>query len=135
MWYARLVSCLPVGGVGACLLCECVILVVWFLVAGFHVGVRGKAAGRVVRCSAKRGACKLMGAGGELTPRFASLAEGEAFLAEQESAQRGGFTAGAGDGEAKASALTGCEDGSGLAVDAARWWRTWWRPWAMRVSR
>ena len=69
-------------GVGACLLCECVILGVWFLVAGFHVGVRGKAAGRVVRCSAKRGACKLMGADGELTPHFASLAEGEAFLAE-----------------------------------------------------
>ena len=97
---------------------------VWFLVAGFHVGVRGKAAGRVVRCSAKRGACKLMGADGELTPHFASLAEGEAFLAEQESAQRGGFTAGAGDGEAKASALAECEDGSGLAVDAAgRWYR------------
>lgn len=109
---------------GACLLCECVILGVWFLVAGFHVGVRGKAAGRVVRCSAKRGACKLMGADGELTPHFASLAEGEAFLAEQESAQRGGFTAGAGDGEAKASALAECEDGSGLAVDAAgRWYR------------
>lgn len=65
-----------------------------------------------------------MGADGELTPHFASLAEGEAFLAEQESAQRGGFTAGAGDGEAKASALTECEDGSGLAVDAAgRWYR------------
>lgn len=35
-----------------CLLCECVILGVWLVVAGFHVGVRGKAAGRVVRCSA-----------------------------------------------------------------------------------
>ena len=92
--------------------------------AGFHVGVRGKAAGRVVRCSAKAGGCRLVGADGEPTPHFASLAEGEAFLAEQEAAQRGGFTAGTGDGEAKASALTECEDGSGLAVDAAgRWYR------------
>lgn len=92
--------------------------------AGFHVGVRGKAAGRVVRCSAKPGGCRLVGADGELTPHFASLAEGEAFLAEQEAAQRGGFTAGTGDGEAKASALTECGDGSGLAVDAAgRWYR------------
>ena len=65
-----------------------------------------------------------MGADGELTPHFASLAEGEAFLAEQESAQHGGFTAGTGDGEAKASALNECGDGSGLAVDAAgRWYR------------
>lgn len=65
-----------------------------------------------------------MGADGELTPHFGSLAEGEAFLAEREAAQRGGFTAGAGDGEAKASALTECGDGSGLAVDAAgRWYR------------
>lgn len=65
-----------------------------------------------------------MGAGGGLAPHFASLAEGEVFLAGQESAQRGGFTAGAGDGEAKASALTECEGGSGLAVDAAgRWYR------------
>ena len=60
--------------------------------AGFHVGVRGKAAGRVVRCSAKAGACRLVGADGEPTPHFASLAEGERFLAEQEAAQRGGFT-------------------------------------------
>ena len=60
--------------------------------AGFHVGVRGKAAGRVVRCSAKAGACKLMGADGAPTPHFASLAEGEAFLAERDAAQRGGFT-------------------------------------------
>ena len=98
---------------------ECGLLWLVFMLA---CGVRR--AGRVVRCSAKRGACKLMGADGELTPHFASLAEGEAFLAEQESAQRGGFTAGAGDGEAKASALTECEDGSGLAVDAAgRWYR------------
>ena len=92
--------------------------------AGFHVGVRGKAAGRVVRCGAKPGGCRLTGADGEPTPHFSSLAEGEAFLAEQESAQRGGFTAGAGDGEAKTAVLTECGDGSGLAVDAAgRWYR------------
>lgn len=60
--------------------------------AGFHVGVRGKAAGRVVRCSAKEGACKLMGADGEPTPHFGSLAEGEAFLADRDAASRGGFT-------------------------------------------
>lgn len=65
-----------------------------------------------------------MGADGEPVPHFASLSEGEAFLAEQEAAQRGGFTAGAGDGEAKTAALTECGDGSGLAVDAAgRWYR------------
>ena len=111
-------------GVGACLSCECVIWGVWLIVAGFHVGVRGKAAGRVVRCGAKPGGCRLTGADGELTPHFASVAEGEAFLAEQEAAQRGGFTAGAGDGEAKTATLTECGDGSGLAVDAAgRWYR------------
>lgn len=60
--------------------------------AGFHVGVRGKAAGRVVRCSAKEGACKLVGVDGEPTPHFGSLAEGEAFLAERDAASRGGFT-------------------------------------------
>ena len=109
---------------GACLSCERVICGVWLIVTGFHVGVRGRAAGRVVRCSAKAGACRLVGADGELTPHFASVAEGEAFLAEQEAAQRGGFTAGAGGGEAKALALTECGDSSGLAVDAAgRWYR------------
>lgn len=60
--------------------------------AGFHVGVRGKAAGRVVRCSAEEGACKLTGVDGEPIPHFGSLAEGEAFLAERDAAQRGGFT-------------------------------------------
>lgn len=84
--------------------------------AGFHVGVRGKAAGRVVRCSAKAGACRLVGADGELTPHFASLAEGEAFLAEQEAAQRGGFTAGADGGDV--SGAVG--DGRGIAWDDAR---------------
>ena len=93
--------------------------------AGFHVGVRGNAAGRVVRCGAKPGGCRLVGADGEPTPHFSSLAEGEAFLAEQEAAQRGGFTAaGTVGGEAKTAALTECGDGSGLAVDAAgRWYR------------
>lgn len=62
------------------------------VVTGFHVGVRGKAAGRVVRCSAKAGTCKLMGADGAPTPHFGSLAEGEAFLAERDAASRGGFT-------------------------------------------
>lgn len=60
--------------------------------AGFHVGVRGKAAGRVVRCSAKAGACRLTGVDGAPTPHFASLAEGERFLAECDSAVQGGFT-------------------------------------------
>ena len=59
--------------------------------AGFHVGVRGKAAGRVVRCSAKDGACKLMGADGEPTPHFGSLAEGEAFLADRHGSSCSGF--------------------------------------------
>lgn len=60
--------------------------------AGFHVGVRGKAAGRVVRCSAEAGSCRLVGADGAPTPHFGSLAEGEAFLAERDAAQCGGFT-------------------------------------------
>lgn len=81
-----------------------------FLMAGFHVGVRGKAAGRVVRCSAKAGACRLVGADGELTPHFASVAEGEAFLAERDAASRGGFTG--------SPASVG--DGRGIAWDDAR---------------
>lgn len=60
--------------------------------AGFHVGVRGNAAGRVVRCGAKPGGCRLTGADGEPTPHFSSLSEGEAFLAERDAASRGGFT-------------------------------------------
>lgn len=79
--------------------------------AGFHVGVRGKAAGRVVRCSAKPGGCRLMGADGAPVPHFASVAEGEAFLAEQEAAQRGGFTA---------SSAASVGDGRGIAWDDAR---------------
>ena len=85
--------------------------------AGFHVGVRGKAAGRVVRCGAKAGGCRLVGADGELTPHFASLAEGEAFLAEQEAAQRGGFTASAASGGAVSGAVG---DGRVIAWDDAR---------------
>lgn len=60
--------------------------------AGFHIGVRGKAAGQVVRCTAREGMCKLTGADGELTQHFASLADGEAYLAEQENVSKGGFT-------------------------------------------
>lgn len=86
--------------------------------AGFHVGVRGKAAGRVVRCGAKPGGCRLVGADGELTPHFASVAEGEAFLAEQEAAQRGGFTASSADSNGVVSGAVG--DGRGIAWDDAR---------------
>lgn len=102
---------------------------VWLVVAGFHVGVRGKAAGRVVRCSAKEGSCRLVGADGEPTPHFASLAEGERFLAEQEAAQRGGFTtAGVAresapvvSSDASADAVSGAAgDGRGIAWDDAR---------------
>ena len=96
----------PLFVVGVCL-----------IVAGFHVGVRGKAAGRVVRCGAKPGGCRLTGADGGPVPHFASVAEGEAFLAEQESAQRGGFTGSSGD------AGVGVRDAfapdCGFVVDAA----------------
>lgn len=93
--------------------------------AGFHVGVRGNAAGRVVRCSAKKGSCRLVGADGELTPHFASLAEGEAFLAEQEAASRGGFTAGVASEPAPvvssdAGSPAPVGDGRGIAWDDAR---------------
>ena len=59
--------------------------------AGFHIGVRGKAAGQIVRCAAREGACKLTGADGEPTPHFSSLADGEAYLAERENVSKGGF--------------------------------------------
>lgn len=93
-----------------------------FLMAGFHVGVRGRAAGRVVRCSAKAGSCRLVGADGELTPHFASLAEGEAFLAERENAVRGGFTAPAASATAGSTdAVSGVVgDGRAIAWDDAR---------------
>ena len=78
--------------------------------AGFHVGVRGNAAGRVVRCGAKPGGCRLVGADGAPVPHFASVAEGEAFLAERDAASRGGFTG--------SPASVG--DGRGIAWDDAR---------------
>ena len=98
----------------------CLFLVVWgvwLIVAGFHVGVRGKAAGRVVRCGAKPGSCRLVGADGELTPHFGSLAEGEAFLAERDAASRGGFTGSAASSDA-VSGVVG--DGRAIQWDDAR---------------
>lgn len=85
--------------------------------AGFHVGVRGNAAGRVVRCGAKPGGCRLMGADGEPTPHFASVAEGEAFLAERDAASRGGFTGSVASTDAVSGAAG---DGRGIAWDDAR---------------
>lgn len=80
--------------------------------AGFHIGVRGKAAGQVVRCTAREGACKLTGADGEPTPHFASLADGEAFLAEQENADKGGFTPAASSNADVTGGDTGASDAS-----------------------
>lgn len=60
--------------------------------AGFHIGVKGKAAGRVVKCDAKPGGCTLVGADGAHVQHFASLEEGERWLAERDAASRGGFT-------------------------------------------
>ena len=92
-----------------------------FLVAGFHVGVRGRAAGRVVRCSVKAGACRLTGAVGEPTPHFASVSEGERWLAERESAQRGGFTAAGTIASGSTGVVSGAVgDGRGIAWDDAR---------------
>ena len=92
-----------------------------FVMAGFHVGVSGRAAGRVVRCSAKAGACRLMGADGELAPHFASVAEGEAFLAEQEAAQRGGFTAAGTIAPGSTGVVSGAVgDGRAIAWDDVR---------------
>ena len=89
--------------------------------AGFHVGVRGRAAGRVVRCSAKAGACRLTGADGEPTPHFASVSEGERWLAERESAQRGGFTAAGTIAPGSTGVVSGAVgDGRGIAWDDAR---------------
>ena len=84
--------------------------------AGFHVGVRGKAAGRVVRCSAKAGACKPMGADGEPTPHFSSVAEGEAFLTEWDNVDRSGFVSTA-SGSGAIGASVG--DGAGGYPSAA----------------
>lgn len=79
--------------------------------AGFHIGVRGKAAGQIVRCTAREGACKLTGADGEPTPHFASLADGEAYLAEQENAHKGGFTPAASNHEPPSSANSAAATG------------------------
>jgi hypothetical protein len=58
----------------------------------------------------------LTGADGEPTPHFSSLSEGEAFLAEQEAAQRGGFT-----GSASTDAVSSVVgDGRAIAWDDAR---------------
>lgn len=81
-----------------------------FVVAGFHMGVSGQAAGRLVKCVARPGKCALVTADGEPVPHFASVAEGERWLAEQEAAQRGGFTG--------SPASVG--DGRGIAWDDAR---------------
>ena len=89
--------------------------------AGFHVGVRGNAAGRVVRCGAKPGGCRLMGADGAPVPHFASVAEGEAFLAERDAASRGGFTAAGTVVPGSTDAVAGAVgDGRGIAWDDAR---------------
>lgn len=81
-----------------------------FVVAGFHMGVSGQAAGRLVKCVARPGKCALVTADGEPVPHFASVAEGEAFLAERDAASRGGFTG--------SPASVG--DGRGIAWDDAR---------------
>ena len=101
-----------------CFLLVCFLVCwVWLIVAGFHVGVRGNAAGRVVRCGAKPGGCRLVGADGEPTPHFASVAEGEAFLAERDAVSRGGFTGSAASTDAVSGAAG---DGRGIAWDDAR---------------
>ena len=85
------------------------------------VGVRGRAAGRVVRCSVKAGACRLAGADGEPTPHFASVSEGERWLAERESAQRGGFTAAGAIASGSTGVVSGAVgDGRGIAWGDAR---------------
>lgn len=80
----------------------------------------GKAAGCVVRCSEKAGACRLVGADGEPTPHFGSVAEGEAFLADRDAASRGGFTGSAvsAGGAGVVSGAVG--DGRAVAWDDAR---------------
>ena len=62
-----------------------------------------------------------MGADGELTPHFASVAEGEAFLAEQEAAQRGGFTAAGTIAPGSTGVVSGAVgDGRAIAWDDVR---------------
>ena len=88
--------------------------------AGFHVGVHGKAAGRVVRCSAKAGACKLTGADGAPTPHFASLLEGEAFLAERDNVDRSGFVSPASGGGATGASAGGYPSAAALSARQLR---------------
>ena len=67
------------------------------------------------KCSAGAGKCPF----GADTPHFGTKREAEAAAEELIARESAGF-----GGEAKASALTECGDGSGLAVDAAgRWYR------------
>ena len=67
------------------------------------------------KCSAGAGKCPF----GADTPHFGTKREAEAAAEELIARESAGF-----GGEAKASVLTECEDGSGLAVDAAgRWYR------------
>ena len=74
----------------------------------------------MVRCSAKAGACRLVGADGEPAPHFGSVAEGEAFLADRDAASRGGFTGSAvsAGGAGVVSGAVG--DGRAVAWDDAR---------------
>ena len=83
-----------------------------FLVAvKWHVNGEGKPG----KCSAGAGKCPF----GADAPHFGTKREAEAAAEELIARESAGF-----DWEAKASALTECEDGSGLAVDAAgRWYR------------
>ena len=67
------------------------------------------------KCSAGAGKCPF----GADTPHYGTKREAEAAAEELIARESAGF-----GGEAKASALTECGDGSGLAVDAAgRWYR------------
>lgn len=59
-----------------------------------------------------------MGADGAPVPHFASVAEGEAFLAERDAASRGGFTGSVASAGAGSPASVG--DGRGIAWDDAR---------------
>lgn len=87
------------------------------VVAGFHMGVSGQAAGRLVKCVARPGKCALVTADGEPVPHFASLDEGERWLAEQEAAHRGGFAGGSGDADDGVRDAFAAD--SGFVVDAA----------------
>ena len=87
------------------------------VVAGFHMGVSGQAAGRLVKCVARPGKCALVTSDGVPVPHFASLDEGERWLAEQEAAHRGGFMGSAASSDA-VSGVVG--DGRAIQWDDAR---------------